>query len=129
MNEIHGVTGKPYRHPQTRRKIPAEHQRPRIDLDGGTRAKRSWKDTPVINIVVGDTVSCVGRITAVQEFIRVPGAFTPVAVDEQLSYEPVGEDYDGPYWLIRLTNAFAEDFEFDGHQRLFAFTPDPDPEP
>lgn len=112
--ELHGVTGAPYNTPQVRKKLPAPFTRPRIDLDGGRHLQRSWKDTPVTEIVKGDIVADVGRIEAVVESIKLPdpGELGPL---------------DAAPWRVRLYNVMGEYFDFSGHQRLYAFTVDPAP--
>lgn len=109
--ELHGVTGAPYRTPQVRRKLPAPFSRPRIDLDAGTRVKRSWKDTPVTEIQAGDVVADIGRVESVVETIELPGANenTPLT--------------DLP-WRVRVYNVMGDYWDFSGHQRVYAFTAD-----
>lgn len=108
MTELHGVTGAPYKTPQVRKVMPAPHERKRIDMDGGSRVKRSWKDTPVTDIQAGDLVANVGLVTFVGEFLGDHD-------DEALRL----------FWTFRLTNALDEHFRFPGHERLYAFTKDP----
>lgn len=113
--ELHGVTGSPYKHPEVRKKLPAPFARPMIDLDGGTHRKRSWKDTPVIDIKAGDVVADIGRVASVQEFIALPGSDLNAVQEQQVEF-----------WRVRITNVFAEYWDFGGHQRLYAFTEDPE---
>jgi hypothetical protein len=110
MTEIHGITGAPYNTPQVRKKLPSPHQRPRIDMDGGTRVKRTWKDTPVLDIKAGDMVADIGLIESVEQFIRIPGR----------------EDADrqDSIFQVRLVNVIGVFWDFPGYQRLFAFTPE-----
>lgn len=110
MTEIHGVTGAPYKTPQVRKKIPAPHARQRIDLDGGRAVKRSWKDTSVLDVKVGDIVASIGRIEATKEIIVIPA---------------VGDDGDVS-WVVQLTNVAGDRVDLFGHQRVYAFTPDKD---
>ena len=107
--ELHGVTGKPYKHPEVRRKLPTPFTRGRIDLDGGTRAKRSWKDTPVAKVVAGDMVADFGLVEATSEFIRVPEGHPEPAV-----------------WRVRLYNVAGDYKDFPGEQRVYAFSKDID---
>lgn len=115
MTELHGVTGAPYNTPQIRRAMPAPFNRPRIDLDGGRRIKRSWKDTQVGKVKKGDTVADVGLIEAVIETIELPGLGTE---------EPL---IDMP-WRVQLHNVQGDFWNFSGHQRVYAFTPDDETE-
>lgn len=111
MTELHGVTGAPYNTPQVRKKLPAPFMRDRIDLDGGRRVKRSWKDVNVQQIKRGDVVADIGRIDAVNEFLQTPELDNITEQSEVV-------------WRIRLINVMGEYFDFPGHQRLYAFTPD-----
>lgn len=105
--ELHGVTGAPYKHPQIRRKTkPTPFSRDRIDLDGGRRAKRSWKETAIPDIVEGDVVADFGLVEHIVEFIRVENTEAP--------------------WLIRFYNPHGGWNDFRGEQRVFAFSKDPD---
>lgn len=111
--EIHGVTGAPYKTPQVRKKLPSPHQRDRIDMDGGTRVKRSWQDISVLKIQKDDIVSGVGRIAAVSEYLAVP--------DQQALAR---EDYEVT-WTITVSNVMGDMFTFHGGQRVYAFTREP----
>lgn len=107
--ELQGVTGAPYKTPSVRRKLPAPFTRSRIDLDGGRRIKRSWKDVSVLKIKRGDIVAEFGRVEAQSEFI------THI------------DDMPAPIrWRVRLYNVMGEYRDFPGEQRVFAFTPDED---
>lgn len=100
--ELHGVTGKPYKHPQVRRKVPT-FSRPRIDLDGGAgrRVKREWQDMAVNDLEPGDTVAEFGTIEARAVFLE-PDEQTP--------------------WRIRFYNVHGEWRDYPGEQRVFAFS-------
>lgn len=110
MNEIHGVTGKPYDTPGVRRKLPDPHQRPRIDLDGGRRVKRSWKDTSVLDVQAFDTVAGFGIVAEIDVKFRA------------LVDDPEQESL----WLARLTNVLGEIRDYGGEQRVYAFSKDAD---
>lgn len=100
------VGGAPYKTPNVRRKLPAPFSRARIDLDGGSRVHRDWKDTPVIDIKRGDTVAGFGTVDKVGEVIQIDNA-------------------DGRYpWLVRLHNVMGDHRDYPGEQRVFAFTAD-----
>lgn len=114
--DITGVTGKPYKHPQVRRTVPI-HTRSRIDLDGGSRVKRSWRDTSVTNIVEGDTVADFGLIESVVEFVNVPDR-------ESFNSEAPAPP---PTWRVRFYNVMGDWRDFPGEQRVFAFSKDPLP--
>lgn len=109
--ELHGVTGAPYKTPNVRKKLPAPFLRDRIDLDGGRRVKRSWKDLSVLKVKRGDLVADFGRIEAVGEFIEHPDGHASPTI-----------------WRVRLYNVVGEYRDFPGEQRVFAFTPDEDDE-
>lgn len=107
--ELTGVTGAPYKHPEVRKRMPAPHSRDRIDLDGASREKRSWKDTSVLKIIEGDTVAGFGRVVSAVEFI-------PRFADRDLESR----------WQVRLTNVDGVWRDYGGHERLFAFSRDQD---
>jgi hypothetical protein len=116
--ELHGVTGKPYSHPNVRRKMPAPFTRPLIDLDGGSRVKREWKDLSVTKIEKGDTVAGFGLVAGKAEFIDV----------NNMEWETDEEDredvlVDRPVWRIRLFNIMGDYQDFPGEQRVFVFAP------
>lgn len=104
--EFQGVTGSPYRHPVTRRKIPAPFTRPTINSTGGKPVKRYWKDTKVTDLKRGDTVANFGLVESVVEFIN--------------------DRPDDPafQWRIRLYNVVGDYRDFPGSQRVYAFTAD-----
>lgn len=119
MTELHGITGAPYKTPQVRKVHPAPHSRHRIDMDGGSRVKRSWKDTPVAEIQPGDLVANVGMIRMISEFLSIP----ELGPDDDPDDDP--DEVPGvPVWTFRLHNALQEFWDFPGHQRVYAFTPD-----
>ena len=109
--ELHGVTGSPYKHPETRRTLPAPFERPSITVGGAKARKRVWRDTPVAKLQPGDTVANIGVVQRIEELVRIPA---PDTCDE----EPPGEDV----WIITITNVMGEGFDMLGHQRVFAFT-------
>lgn len=106
--ELTGVTGAPYKHPEVRKKMPAPHSRDRIDLDGGTRQKRSWKDTSVLKVVGGDVIAGFGRVESAVEFM------------------PTFDQESGPLfnWRVRIFNVEGAWKDFGGHERVFAFSKD-----
>jgi hypothetical protein len=110
--ELHGITGKPYKHPEVRKKIPV-FNRPRIDLDGGRRVKRSWQDLAAHKIGAGDTVAGFGTVEKRFEFINTPDWGE-------------GTGTDTMYWKIRLINIMGEHRDYSGEHRVFVFAPDPE---
>jgi hypothetical protein len=113
MTEIHGIAGAPYQTPGVRKKLPAPFERSRVDLDGGRRVKRSWKDISVLEVKRGDTVSGFGVVSETVEFVNIP----TVAADSE---EVPGR----PYWRFRLHNVLGDYQDYPGEQRVYAFTPD-----
>jgi hypothetical protein len=97
------IGGAPYRTPQVRQKLPAPHSRPRIDLDGGRRVKRSWQDVAVTEIKKGDTVASFGTVAKIEEWVQ----------------------HDPYQWKVRLFNLFGDAVMYPGEQRVFAFAQDP----
>jgi hypothetical protein len=110
--DLHGVTGKPYKHPEVRRTIPT-FNRPSVNLGGGKPAKRSWKDTSVLKLTVGDTVAQFGTIAEVKEIVSIPGR-------ESLS----APEPSPPTWTIQLFNVMGAQRVYPGHERVYAFTKD-----
>lgn len=111
MTEIHGVTGKPYAHPEVRRKLPEPYARQRIDLDGGKRVKRRWQDVSVFAVAKGDIVANFGLVAEdPEEIVNIPGAREP--------------DEFGPRWSVKLVNVDGVEQVFPGHERLYAFAPE-----
>src|ERR1044072_1433673 len=95
--ELHGVTGKPYKHPQVRRTVPT-FSRPSIDLDGGTRVQRAWEDVSVLKLKKNDAVVGFGTISEVQQFLDRP---------ERESFSaPL--DPAIPNWRVRLYNVMGD---------------------
>lgn len=107
--ELHGVTGKPYSTPHIRKKLPAPFTRSRIDLDGGRRAKRDWKDISVLLVQKGDTVSNFGTVAERVEFVNIP------------------EDGLAADWRVRLYNVLGDWKDYPGEQRVYAFVREPEP--
>lgn len=105
--ELHGVTGAPYKTPSVRKKLPAPFTRSAIDLDGGRRVKRSWKDTSVLKVKKDDIVADFGKVLAAHEFIQHPDGHQAPTI-----------------WRVRLHNVMGEYRDFPGEQRVYAFTPD-----
>lgn len=105
--ELHGVTGKPYSHPQVRKKLPAPFSRQRIDLDGGRHVKRTWQDLAVTKVKKDDIVAGFGRVDSVHETI-IAG--------------------DGKHvltrWTVRLTNVLGDYQDYPGEQRVYVFAPE-----
>ncbi len=100
------IGGAPYRTPNVRRKLPAPFMRARIDLDGGRRVRRVWKDINVTEVKAGDTIANFGLVSEVVEFIEI-------------------ENSDGLYpWRIRLHNVAGDYEDFPGEHQVFAFAPD-----
>lgn len=111
MTEIHGVTGKPYAHPEVRRALPEPHQRQRIDLDGGRRVKRRWQDCNIFAVAKGDIVANFGLIAEKpEEIINIPGEGEIGAFHAQ--------------WSVKLTNVDGVEKIFPGHERVYAFAPE-----
>lgn len=94
-----GIGGTPYKHPEVRKKIPQPFRRPSINA-GGQSVKRAWRDTVVHRIVPGDTVAEFGIVAEAAETL----------VDH--------------FWTIRLTNVLGQTRDFNGHARVFAFSPE-----
>ncbi len=100
------IGGAPYKTPSVRKKLPGPFQRARIDLDGGRRIKRSWKDINITEVVQGDTIADFGLVENVVEFIEI-------------------EQADGRYpWRIRLYNIHGHYQDFPGEHQVFAFSQD-----
>ncbi len=104
--ELEGVVGSPYKHPEVRKKLPAPFERARIDLDGGTHRKRSWKDTWVLDLKPGDMVPDVGQVAEVENIVTT----------DDLS----------DVWRAKITNVLGRVIWYPGHQRVYAFTVDDD---
>lgn len=102
---MQGVTGSPYSHPVTRRKLPAPFSRPSINA-GGAPVKRFWKEVSVLAVKKGDTVAGFGVVEDVVEFINMP----------------MEETQDMREWRIRVYNVVGEYRDFPGHERVHAFT-------
>lgn len=114
MTNIEGILASPSQHkvPGVRRKIPTPFSRPRIDLDGGRRVKRSWQDLPVHAVKKGDTVAQFGTVAADPvEFISTP---------------ELGATHGDVAWRIRLYNVMGEHQDFPGGYRVFAFAVEPE---
>lgn len=109
--ELHGVTGKPYKHPQVRRTVPTFT---RASISVGA-VRRSWKDTPVAELAVGDTVAQFGTLAEVSQFVRHDSV-----------REDGGQDVlvERPSWRVKVHNVMGETREYPGEQRVFAFTKD-----
>lgn len=116
-DEIHGITGAPYSTPSVRKKLPAPHSRNRIDLDGGSRVKRSWQDTSVLDLSNGDMVSDFGLV------VEDPEEIMQIPTVDQMSGEVPGR----PVWLIRLTNLLGVTRDYPGHERVYAFVKEKQP--
>jgi hypothetical protein len=114
--ELHGVTGKPYATPQIRRKLPAPFSRSRIDLDGGRRAKRDWKDVSVLHVKEGDTIANFGTVAHRVEFVNIP--------DRESFSSPAPEH---PVWRVRFYNVVGDWKDYPGEQRVFAFVKESQP--
>lgn len=99
--DIQGVSGAPYKHPITRRKIPAPFTRPTINSTAGNPVKRSWKDTPVTKIKPGDNIAGFGVVDHVVEFVNTGDEFS---------------------WKFRFYNVMDEYRDFGGHDRLYSFS-------
>lgn len=106
--ELHGVTGSPYSHSQTRRKMPAPFSRDSINV-GSSRDKRSWKDTSVLDIETDDTVADFGVV------VQISDVYTVEYEDGRAALT----------WGVRMRNALGEFRDYPGEQRVFAFTLDP----
>jgi hypothetical protein len=107
MTDIHGVTGTPYKHPEVRKKMPAPFNRPRVDLDGGRRVKRSWQDMSVLKVKQGDTVAGFGTVEAISEFIQIADHSNNASI-----------------WQVRLYNVLGDFKDYRGEHRVFAFAPE-----
>lgn len=101
--ELHGVTGKPYKHPEVRRTVPT-FSRQRIDLDGGRQVKRVWQDTSVLAITAGDVIAGFGRVKTFVEYLPEVNGLTSTK------------------WLVRIYNVEGAWKDFGGEQRVFAFS-------
>lgn len=115
--ELHGVTGKPYKHPEVRRTVPTFT---RASISIGDGIKRAWRDVGVAAVREGDTVAGFGSVVEVGEFV----------IQEQVwqdgDRENGNEDVlvERPAWRVRLHNRAGESREYRGEQRVFAFVPD-----
>lgn len=106
--DVQGVTGSPYKHPITRRKLPAPFTRPTISTSGGTPVKRFWKEVSILKVDKGDTVADFGVVQDRVEFINMP----------------MDAAQDAREWRIRLYNVVGDYKDYPGHQRVYAFTED-----
>lgn len=117
------MTGKPYKHPEVRKKMPGSFTRPSITVGGGTakQVKRTWQDMSVTDIKKYDTVAGFGTVAAVVEFIEIDQVF------ENGGWDEGNEDVlvDRPVWRIRLHNIMGEYQDYPGEQRLFVFAAEP----
>lgn len=115
--ELEGVLTRAHDVPQVRRKLPSPFSRPRVDLDGGRRVKRTWADVSVLDVRAGDTVANFGKVSERAEFINVTHG--------DLSLRDVVTSIDDktiPIWRVRLYNVMGDYQDFPGEQRVFAFT-------
>lgn len=108
---LEGITGSPYKHPEVRRKIPKAYARPSISVGGSgpVYVKRSWKDTPVTQVVEHDTVAEFGIVAEVSEVVQERGDMTGQLIQ----------------WVVQLHNVMGEHRDYPGQTRVFAFTADP----
>lgn len=116
------MTGKPYQHPQVRKKLPNPFARPSITVGGETakQVKRTWQDLSVTEIKKDDTVAGFGTVAAAVESIEIDQVYEDGGWDEG------GEDIlvDRPVWWVRLYNIMGEYQDYAGEARLFVFAPE-----
>jgi hypothetical protein len=112
VTELHGVTGAPYATPSVRKKLPQPFQRPSIHASGPPE-KRSWKDTRVTEVQARDTVAEFGIVAAVQEFL------------DATQVDPESGEAQTGWWRVRMHNVMGEIRDYPGHDRVYAFTKDP----
>ena len=101
---LEGITGSPYKHPNTRRTTPSAFQRPSISV-GNRGARRAWREIPARDVKIGDVLPDVGEIAAVHEELRVP------------------DDVSGSLvWTVTVTNVLGATFTFPGEHSVKAYT-------
>lgn len=114
---LEGITGSPYKTPNVRKTIPKAYSRPSVSVGGGTGprfVKRSWRDVKVTEVKEYDTVAEFGIVAEVEEVINIPQTID------------LRDIPDRPFWTVRLHNVMGETKDYPGHDRVFAFTADPE---